>query len=122
VHREFGGWTLDKLSTSMNLERSFSPVYARGLLRKGRSSFAVLGVNQHESLASVDAALTFGLLWLEDCRQREAGRSTVEGLRLYVPPGKSATLRLRMSHLNKNIARLQLFEVAERKQNLWERE
>jgi len=122
LQREFAGWTLDRLSTSMNLERSFSPVYTRGLLRKGRSSFAVLGVNQQETLASVDAALTFGLLWLEDCRQREAGRSTVEALRLYVPPGKSATLRLRMSHLNKNIARFQLCELDERDQNLEEKE
>ena len=64
LQREFAGWTLDKLSTSMNLERSFSPVYTRGLLRKGHSSLAVLGVNGEETQASTDAALTFGLLWL----------------------------------------------------------
>lgn len=114
LRREFHDWTLTKLSTSMNLERSFSPVYARGLLRKGRTSLAVLGVNQQETQASVDAALTFGLLWLEDCRQREAGHSTVEGLRLYVPARKSATLRLRMAHLNHKIGRFQLCELDER--------
>ncbi|HEY6251164.1 MAG TPA: hypothetical protein VI685_14490, partial [Candidatus Angelobacter sp.] len=32
LQREFREWTLAKLSTSMNLERSFSPVYTRGLL------------------------------------------------------------------------------------------
>src|SRR5437764_7677263 len=69
--REFPGWTLHKLSTSMNLEHSFSPVYTRALLRKGRSSLAVLGVNVEETQSAVDAALTFGLLWLDDCRQRE---------------------------------------------------
>ena len=113
LEHEFPDWTISRLSTSMNLERSFSPVYARGLLRKGRSSLAVLGVNGEETQASVDAALTFSLLWLEDCRQREPGVSAVEGLRLYVPPGRSATLQLRLAHLNHGIAKLELLEFDE---------
>ena len=113
LEHEFPDWTVAKLSTSMDLERSFSPVYTRGLLRKGRASRAVLGVNGEETQASVDAALTFGLLWLEDCRQREAGRSAVEGLRLYVPPRRSSTLQLRMAHLNQGIARFELLEFDE---------
>src|SRR6185312_949312 len=116
LRREIPGWTLDKtrLSTSMDLERSFSPVYARGLVRKGRSAFAVMGVNQQETQASVDAALTFGLLWLHASREREAGRSLVEGLRLYVPPKTSATLQIRLAHLNHAAAKFQLFEFDER--------
>ena len=116
LRREMPGWALDKarLSTSMDLERSFSPVYARGLLRKGRSAFAVMGVNQQETQASVDAALTFGLLWLDACREREAGRSVVEGLRLYVPPKTSATVQIRLAHLNHAAAKFQLFEFDER--------
>src|ERR1700681_3291837 len=116
LRREMPGWALDKirLSTSMDLERSFSPVYARGLLRKGRSAFAVMGVNQQETQASVDAALTFGLLWLDACREREAGRCLVEGLRLYVPPKTSATLQIRLAHLNHDAAKFQLFEFDER--------
>ncbi|HEV7673904.1 MAG TPA: hypothetical protein VGQ12_05175 [Candidatus Angelobacter sp.] len=115
VRRETPGWTLDKarLSTSMDLERSFSPVYARGLLRKGRSAFAVMGVNQQETQSSIDAALTFALLWLNACREREAGRSVVEGLRLYVPPKTSATIQIRLAHLNHNAAKFQLFEFDE---------
>jgi hypothetical protein len=122
VQREFPEWTVARISTSMNLERSFSPVYTRGLLRKGRSAFAILGVNQQETQASVDAALTFGLLWLEDCRQREAGRSALEGLRIYVPPKKSATLRLRMAYLNKAIGKFQLCELEEGDGSLEEKE
>ena len=116
LRREMPGWTLDKtrLSTSMDLERSFSPVYARGLVRKGRSAFAVLGVNQEETQASIDAALTFALVWLDACREREAGRSVIEGLRLYVPPKTSATLHLRLAHLNHAAAKFQLFEFDER--------
>jgi hypothetical protein len=116
LRRDMPGWTLDKsrLSTSMDLERSFSPVYARGLVRKGRSAFALMGVNQQETQASVDAALTFGLLWLDACREREAGRSLVEGLRLYVPPKTSATIQIRLAHLNHAAAKFQLFEFDER--------
>src|SRR6478609_7563322 len=98
LHRATPDWALDKsrLATTMDLERSFSPVYARGLLRKGRSAFAVLGVSRQETQAAVDASLTFGLLWLQACREREAGHSAVEGLRLYVPPGSSTTLQIRL--------------------------
>jgi hypothetical protein len=116
LRRDMPGWALDKarLLTSMDLERSFSPVYARGLVRKGRSAFAVMGVNQQETQGSIDAALTFGLLWLDACREREAGRSVIEGLRLYVPPKSSATLQIRLAHLNHAAAKFQLFEFDER--------
>jgi hypothetical protein len=116
LRRDMPGWELDKsrFSTSMDLERSFSPVYARGVVRKGRSAFAVLGVNGQETQASVDAALTFGLLWLDACREREAGRSVVEGLRLYVPPKTSATIQIRLAHLNHEAAKFQLVEFDER--------
>lgn len=118
--RQIPGWTLDrsKLFTGMDLEQSFSPVYARGLLRQGRSTFAVMGVNRDETQSSVDAMLTFGLLWLDACRHREAGRSVVEGLRLYVPPESSATLQIRMAHLNRTVARLEICELEERDESL----
>jgi hypothetical protein len=116
LRRQFPDWQLDKskLSTTMDLERSFSPVYARGLLRKGRSAFAVLGVSNQETQAAVDASLTFGLLWLQACREREAGHAVVEGLRLYVPPRSSSTLQIRLAHLDQNAAKFQLFELDER--------
>ena len=116
LRRTAPDWALDKhrLSTTMDLERSFSPVYARGLLRKGRSALAVLGVSREETQAAVDSALTFGLLWLNACREREAGHAMVEGLRLYVPPGSSTTLQIRLAHLNQEIAKFQIFELDER--------
>jgi hypothetical protein len=46
----------------MDLERSFGPIYSRRLLKRGQSGFAVLGVNGQEPQASIDAALTFGIL------------------------------------------------------------
>ncbi|HEY6306408.1 MAG TPA: hypothetical protein VI488_08150 [Candidatus Angelobacter sp.] len=122
LRRHMPDWSPGKpaLATSMDLERSFSPVYARGLLRRGRSGLAVLGVNRQESQGAVDAALTFGLLWLEACREREAGRLLVEGLRLYVPPGSSATLQIRLAHLNQTAAKFQIHELDERDDSLRE--
>jgi hypothetical protein len=120
LHRTNPDWALDKarLTTTMDLERSFSPVYARGLLRKGRSAFAVLGVSANETQGAVDASLTFGLLWMHACREREAGRCLVEGLRLYVPPKSSATLQIRVAHLDQNAAKFQLFELDERDESV----
>src|SRR5262249_17099943 len=115
LRRQIPDWQLDgaRLSTTMDLERSFSPVYARGLLRKGRSALVVFGVNQEETQAAIDASLTFALLWLESCREREAGRCLVEGLRLYVPAGSSTTLQSRMAHLDYHGAKFHLFELNE---------
>ena len=66
--RNFPDWSVDALSSSMDLERSFSPVYSRGLIRKGNTAFAVLGVNSQELRSAIDGSLTFALLWLEHCR------------------------------------------------------
>ncbi len=68
LERNFSGFTVTKLSNAVDLERSFGPIYARGWLRQGRTAFAVLGVNQQETQSSIDAALTFGILWLDECR------------------------------------------------------
>jgi hypothetical protein len=79
LHREYPGVKLEHFSGSQDLEHSFSPVYSRGLLRSGQSAFAVLGVNAEETQTSVDAALTFGILWMDYQRQQLAGRAHVEG-------------------------------------------
>ena len=79
LERRFSGFTADRLSTSMDLERSFGPVYARGLLHRGQSAFAVLGVNGEETQSSIDAALTFGVLWLDACRVAKVESSQSKG-------------------------------------------
>jgi hypothetical protein len=43
LKRTFPELTLLQLSASVDLERSFGPIYARGLLKRGQSAFAVLG-------------------------------------------------------------------------------
>jgi hypothetical protein len=114
MKRTFPDLTLAQLSTSMDLEKSFGPIYARGLLKRGQSAFAVMGVNAQELQSSIDAALTFGILWLDVCRQAHAGKLVIEGLKLFVPVGCSALVRERMVHLNRAAAKWQLYELEER--------
>jgi hypothetical protein len=114
LERHYPDFTIGKLSNAMDLERSFGPIYARGVIRRGRSAFAVLGVNEDETQSSIDAALTFGILWLDACRRSQDARILVEGLKLYVPAGTSALTRARMAYLHKEAAKWELFEFDER--------
>jgi hypothetical protein len=99
--REYRGCKVEHLSISPDLEHSFSPVYTRAVLRAGQSAFAVLGVNAEETQSSVDAALSFGILWMDHQRQHLAGRAHVEGLKLFLPPGRSEIVRQRICTLKR---------------------
>ncbi|MGC2057476.1 MAG: hypothetical protein WA653_04395 [Candidatus Sulfotelmatobacter sp.] len=114
LDRHFPEFKVTKLTTGVDLEKSFGPVYARGLMRRGRSAFALLGVNAQETQSSIDAALTFGILWLDVCRNAQAANVVVEGLKLFVPNGTSALARERMANLNRDVAKWSLFELDER--------
>jgi hypothetical protein len=113
IEREFPAHKLDALTSSTDLERSFGPVYARSVMRRGSAWTAVLGVNAEELQASIDGALTFGLLWLDHEREH-CGKSFVESLALFVPARTSSVVRARMAHLARGICKWRLFEVDER--------
>jgi len=114
LRREYPSFKIQHFSSSPDLEHSFSPVYTRGILHAGQSAFAVLGVNAQETETSVDAALTFGILWMDYQRRHLAGRAHVEGLRLFLPPGRSAVARQRAANLDADAAKWQFFELDER--------
>jgi len=124
VERHFPGFALTRLTSGVDLEKSFGPIYARGVLRQGQTAFAVLGVNATETQSSIDAALTFGILWMDVCRNSHPsqnarrmghpGNVLVEGLILFVPAGCSALVRERMANLNRGAAKWKLFEFDER--------
>ncbi len=118
LRKHFPQLALAKLSHSVDLENSFGPIYVRGLMKHGQSAFAVLGLNQQELHSSVDAALTFGILWLDSCRTAHAGRLLIEGLKLFIPPGSSALVRERMARLNTEAAKWELYELDERTDDL----
>jgi hypothetical protein len=120
LDRHFPDFKVLRLTSAMDLEKSFGPIYARGLIRRGRSAFAFLGVNAQETQSSIDAALTFGILWLDVCRQSQAANLLVEGLELFVPRGTSALVRERMASLNRYAAKWRLLEFDEREDSLVE--
>ncbi len=63
----------------MDLEHSFGPAYARGLLVRGQQCWALIGVNAEESQATIDGVLTLGILWLAYCREHVAGKRVCQG-------------------------------------------
>jgi hypothetical protein len=120
LDRHFPDYKIVRLSSGVDLEKSFGPIYARGVIRQGRSAFALLGVNAQETQASIDAALTFGILWLDVCRQTQTTNMLVEGLKMFVPAGTSALVRERMANLNRDGAKWSLLELDERHDTLLE--
>ena len=86
--REFADWQLERLSSSPDLERSFSPSCSRGVLRRGKHAWAIIGVGREAGAAAADGALTFGLIWLDYLRQSEPG-VVFHGLRLFLPAGQT---------------------------------
>jgi hypothetical protein len=110
LERNFPGFAIVRLTTGMDLERSFGPAYLRGLLRHGQRALAVVGVNDQETQSTVDGALTVGILWLEACRLAQQERRVVEGLAMVVPKGMATLTRQRMAHLHPTAAKWQLYE------------
>ena len=84
--RYFPDWHAESFRTAMDLEKSFGPAYTRGLLVQGHTAWAIIAVNEEETLATIDGILTFGILWLEACREA-AHKRVVVGLKIIVPQG-----------------------------------
>ena len=110
LERNFPEWTVVRLTTGVDLQRSFGPAYLRGLLRQGQRALAIVGVNDQETQSTVDGALTCGILWLEACRLAQQDRRVVEGLTMILPQGMATLTRQRMAHLHPTAAKWQLNE------------
>jgi len=118
LERNFPRWNIVRLTTAMDLERSFGPAFVRGWMRQGQRALAIVGVNDAETQTTVDAALTCGILWLDACRLSEQERRLVEGLVLVVPKGTAGLTRQRMVHLDPAAAKWQLYEFDQREDAL----
>lgn len=101
---------LDSFSTSLDMEQGFGPAYARGLLMRGTTAWAVVGVNEQEDASTIANAVTVAILWLHSCRERLGGRRMVEGVRLVLPQGKAQVARERLGWLNHERAKWELYE------------
>lgn len=111
--RNFYEYKLESLRSAMDLEHSFGPAYARGLLVRGQQCWALIGVNAEETQSTIDGVLTLGILWLAYCREHRADRRVCQGLKVLVPSGASGTTRARMAWLDRELAQWELYEVSE---------
>lgn len=122
LSQEWGDWKADGFRTAMDLEKSFGPAYARGSLVQGQQAWAVIGVNEAESQATVDGILTLGVLWLAHCRENAAGRRLYRGLRLIVPRGMATLTAARLAWMNPDAAQWELWEFDEKTEELEKRD
>ena len=118
-HFQDEGWRPESFRTAMDLERSFGPAYARGLLTRATASWAVIAINDEESLTTIDGILTFGILWLEHLRQ--SSKRPIAGLKLILPTGAAALTLARMQWLA-GPHQYQLFELHQREETLTPRD
>lgn len=107
----FPEWNVQSFRSAMDLENSFGPAYARGMLARGQTAWAVLGVGPDEPQVAIEGALTLGILWLTHCRDHGDGRRVFQGLRLVVPRGCAAVAQWRMSWLDGAAAQWELYEL-----------
>jgi hypothetical protein len=110
LNRHFHEYKLESLHSAMDLEHSFGPAYARGLLVRGQQCWALIGVNAEESQATIDGVLTLGILWLAYCREHLQDKRVCPGLKVFVPAGSCATTRARMAWLHRDLAQWELYE------------
>jgi len=109
---QFPDARVESLIAAVDLKRSFLALYTRGVMTKGRSSWAVMGAAPSESAAAFEGILSFGLLWLDGVRQRTERRS-VEGLRLFLPEGQGR-VTLERAHALRATVGLEVYDFSER--------
>ena len=109
LEREFPGWRLERVSNRSDREHSFSAWYTRGWARRGGTAWAFLGLSEAETPAAADAALAFGLIWLDWLRSRSDGVS-VPGLKLFLPRGAAEATAHRAAHLDRQAVEMEIFE------------
>ena len=116
LRRTFPDHRPEAFRSATDLERSFGPAFARGLLIRGPQAWAVIAINAAEPQTSIDGILTFGILWLQHCRDHAAPTSSrpghlIQGLRLILPRGTAATTLSRLAWLNPRVSTYELFEL-----------
>jgi hypothetical protein len=104
--RQYPGWQIEELTTGADLEHTLSPSFARAFLSKGERRVAAIGAPPELELSG--SALTFGLIWLDYLRRREAVRPVRE-LALFLPNGAQDQTLLRLKWLDPRQAEFSVF-------------
>ena len=100
--------TLESLSTAADLEHSLSGNYVRGVLRRGKTEWALLAAPEQPNAEDPARCLTFALLWLERLQKR-AARTAIAGIRLLLPGGTAAPVANLLAALRPDL-RIELYE------------
>jgi hypothetical protein len=123
LQRRFPEWKQEGFRAAIDLEHSFGPAYARGMLLHGANAEAVIGVGGDESSATIDGVLTLGLLWLDYCREHSQGKTAGRsrhfgGLKVIVPEGSWRTAAERMVWLHPRVAGFELYALSRHSEEL----
>jgi hypothetical protein len=104
--RQYPGWEIEELTSGADLEHTLSPTFPRALLSRGRSRVAAIAAPPELELSG--SLLTFGLIWLDYLRHRDASR-TVQELALFLPRGSEDQTLLRLKWLDPRQATYSVF-------------
>ncbi|MEJ2009589.1 MAG: hypothetical protein P8Z30_15775, partial [Acidobacteriota bacterium] len=108
LQQEFQGWRLEYVSNRSDREHSFSTWYTRGMARRGRTGCAFIGLSKDETPAAADAAMAFGLIWL-DWLRNHSSKTIVPRLQLYLPREAVELNVQRAAGINHRAVQLELF-------------
>ena len=93
LFRQFPGWEIETLSCSIDLQRSFSPVFPRARISRGTAQIAAMAC---PTIQDEPAFLTFALLWFDHVRAHSrTGMRTSMCLFLSEDAGNLTAHRLR---------------------------
>jgi hypothetical protein len=107
--RQFPGWRIAELSSDPDLEHSLSPSHPRALLKKGNEAWAAIGA---ANTSDADFTLSFGLIWLDYLRRREA-KTAILGLAVFLPEKSERATCQRIRCLDPKLAEYHVFVHAE---------
>ena len=106
LFRQFPGWRIASLSSQMDLQRSFSPVFPRARLVKGDQQIAAMACPQ---AANEPALLSFALLWFDYLAGSACRNDVNTRLCLFLPEEAGALTAHRLHWLDRSLLRAQLF-------------
>jgi hypothetical protein len=109
LQSKFPGWRLERVSNRSDREHSFSAWYTRGMARRGRIGWAFIGLGDSELPAAADAALAYGLNWLDWLRQVEKS-CVVSTLKLFLAPAAVTLSAHRAAYLDSRTVQIEIFE------------
>lgn len=95
LFRQFPGWEISTLTSSMDLQRSFSAIYPRACLSRGNQQIAAVACACDEDEA---ALLTSAVIWFDYVRQR-AREGIENSLHLFLPDSSGTLTAQRLRWL-----------------------